>query len=59
MVHPCHVTVLQVIPPGNKDTTDWGMLAGYEDAKQQLEDCLLLPLQHPEVYEAVAGALRY
>lgn len=45
----------QVIPPGSKDALDWGILAGYEEAKRTLEDCLLLPLQHPEVYERVAG----
>jgi hypothetical protein len=27
----------------------WGVLAGYEAQKQALEDCLLLPLKHPEV----------
>lgn len=27
----------------------WGVMAGYEAQKQALEDCLLLPLKHPEV----------
>jgi hypothetical protein len=28
---------------------DWQELAGYEEQKRAIEDCLLLPLQHPEV----------
>lgn len=47
-----------VHPPGNADTTDWGMLAGYEGQKQVIEDGLLGPLTHPEVYEAVAARTR-
>lgn len=31
------------------DQQQWGVLAGYEAQKQALEDCLLLPLKHPEV----------
>ena len=29
----------------------WGSLAGYEDQKRMLEDCLLFPLQRPQVYD--------
>lgn len=34
------------------------MDAGYEEQKQQIEDTLLLALQHPEVYEAIAAGTR-
>jgi hypothetical protein len=30
-----------------KDTVDWGILAGYEEQKRQIEDTLLLALLHP------------
>ncbi|KAF6251022.1 P-loop containing nucleoside triphosphate hydrolase protein [Scenedesmus sp. NREL 46B-D3] len=36
----------------------WGGLAGYESQKQALEDYLLLPLQHPEVFDRVASRTR-
>jgi hypothetical protein len=32
-----------------EEQQQWGVLAGYEEQKQALEDCLLLPLKHPEV----------
>ena len=32
--------------------------AGYEEQKQEIEDTLLLALQHPEVYEAIAAGTR-
>jgi hypothetical protein len=34
---------------GGEEQQQWGVLAGYEAQKQALEDCLLLPLKHPEV----------
>jgi hypothetical protein len=37
---------------------DWGSLAGYEEQKRCIEDCLLLPLLRPEVYDGVARATR-
>jgi hypothetical protein len=37
---------------------DWGLLAGYQPQKRALEDGLLLPLSHAEVYDGVARATR-
>ena len=37
---------------------DWGTLAGYEEQKRAIEDCLLLPLVRPEVYDNVAKGTR-
>jgi len=49
----------QVFPPGNKEVMDWGVLAGYEDQKRQIEDCLLYPLLRPEVYNRLAEHTRH
>ncbi|GAX83606.1 hypothetical protein CEUSTIGMA_g11031.t1 [Chlamydomonas eustigma] len=49
---------VQVFPPGNKETVDWGVLAGYDGQKRQIEDCLLYPLLHPEVYTKLAEGTR-
>lgn len=40
---------------GDDQQQQWGVLAGYEAQKQALEDCLLLPLKHPEVRVADAA----
>ncbi|KXZ51704.1 hypothetical protein GPECTOR_11g153 [Gonium pectorale] len=48
----------QVFPPGSKDKMDWGVLAGYEEQKRTIEDCLLLPLLRPDVYSKLARATR-
>lgn len=37
---------------------DWGPLAGYNEQKRAIEDCLLLPLVRPEVYDGVARGTR-
>ena len=42
--------------PQNK--IEWGLLAGYDDQKRRIEDGLLLPLLHPDVYDDVAKATR-
>ncbi|KAK9840153.1 hypothetical protein WJX74_004214 [Apatococcus lobatus] len=47
-----------VYPPKDKAEFDWDVLAGYEEQKQEIEDTLLLALQHPEVYEAIAAGTR-
>ncbi|KAK9852562.1 hypothetical protein WJX84_012167 [Apatococcus fuscideae] len=47
-----------VYPPKDNAEFDWDILAGYEEQKQQIEDTLLLALQHPEVYEAIAAGTR-
>lgn len=43
---PCRVQVFVHDP---KESVDWGILAGYEDQKRQIEDTLLLALLHPGV----------
>ncbi|GFR42509.1 hypothetical protein Agub_g3400 [Astrephomene gubernaculifera] len=48
----------QVFPPGSKEQMDWGVLAGYEEQKRTIEDCLLLPLLRPDVYAKLARATR-
>ncbi|GLI66086.1 hypothetical protein VaNZ11_009808 [Volvox africanus] len=48
----------QVFPPSKKDKMDWGVLAGYEEQKRTIEDCLLLPLMRPDVYAKLARATR-
>jgi SpoVK/Ycf46/Vps4 family AAA+-type ATPase len=40
------------------NSTDWGVLAGYEGQKRQIEDCLLLPLLRPDVYSSLAKSTR-
>lgn len=37
----------QVFLPDPKESIDWGILAGYDDQKRQIEDTLLLALLHP------------
>jgi SpoVK/Ycf46/Vps4 family AAA+-type ATPase len=37
---------------------DWEQLGGYEEQKRTIEDCLLLPLQHPEIYEKISSQTR-
>ncbi|KAG2428658.1 hypothetical protein HXX76_011363 [Chlamydomonas incerta] len=48
----------QVFPPGGKEKMDWGVLAGYDEQKRTIEDCLLLPLLRPDVYAKLARATR-
>jgi len=36
----------------------WNHLAGYETAKQEIKDTIILPLKHPEVYDGVAKNTR-
>ena len=37
---------------------NWDYIAGYDDVKQEIKDTVLLPLQHPEVYERIARRTR-
>jgi hypothetical protein len=39
--------LLQVFVHDSHENVDWGILAGYEDQKRQIEDTLLLALLHP------------
>ncbi|KAL4435935.1 hypothetical protein ABPG77_000697 [Micractinium sp. CCAP 211/92] len=49
----------QVFVHGKQDSAvDWGILAGYEEQKRQIEDSLLLALLHPEVYNEIAQGTR-
>ncbi|KAI8472467.1 MAG: P-loop containing nucleoside triphosphate hydrolase protein [Monoraphidium minutum] len=48
----------RVYLPGGGEDLDWGVLAGYEEQKRAIEDCLLLPLQHPELYSRIAERTR-
>lgn len=48
----------QVFVPHQHEGVDWGILAGYEEQKQQIEDTLLLALLHPEVYNEIAKGTR-
>ncbi|RMZ56412.1 hypothetical protein APUTEX25_004635, partial [Auxenochlorella protothecoides] len=45
-------------PPGPPGSVDWGVLAGYEAQKRQMEDTLLLSLLHPEVHAGIAARTR-
>ncbi|MCX6710973.1 MAG: ATP-binding protein [Candidatus Woesearchaeota archaeon] len=42
----------------SNDGFSWDYIAGYEDVKQEIRDTVLLPLQHPEVYERIAKGTR-
>eukprot|EP00210_Caulerpa_lentillifera_P002915 g2783.t1 len=48
--------VVYVPNPTNK--VDWGVLAGYDSQKRCIEDGLLLPLLHPEVFDSIAKKTR-
>lgn len=37
---------------------DWNSLAGYESLKQDIQDTLILPLQHPKTFDEVAKRTR-
>ncbi|MBS1266698.1 MAG: VCP-like ATPase [Candidatus Woesearchaeota archaeon] len=42
----------------SNDGFSWDYIAGYEDVKQEIRDAVLLPLQHPEIYEKIATGTR-
>ncbi|KAK9843856.1 hypothetical protein WJX84_002522 [Apatococcus fuscideae] len=37
---------------------DWNVLTGYEEQKNEIQDTLLLTLQHPAVHEAIKAGTR-
>jgi hypothetical protein len=41
-----------------REGVDWTSLAGYADIQREVEDAVLLPMQHPGVFAAVAGQTR-
>ncbi|KAL4443429.1 hypothetical protein ABPG75_011166 [Micractinium tetrahymenae] len=46
------------VPDGDSKAFDWGMLAGYDEVKRQVEESIVLALSHPEVYDEIAAATR-
>jgi hypothetical protein len=44
-----------VYRPKESDGLDWSCLAASDDIRREIEDTVLLPLKHPEVYEGVFG----
>ena len=36
----------------------WDYIAGYEDVKQEIKDNIILPLEHPELYEDIVKGTR-
>lgn len=49
---------VQPAPNAASEVVDWGPLAGYEAQKRAIEDCLLLPLVRPDVFDNVAKGTR-
>lgn len=41
-----------------EDAPAWDYLAGYEKAKQQVKDTIILPFRHPEIYEQISQKTR-
>lgn len=37
---------------------DWESIAGYDDVKREIQDSILMPLQHPETYDKIAEGTR-
>ncbi|XP_057863248.2 uncharacterized protein LOC131071435 isoform X2 [Cryptomeria japonica] len=42
----------------DKDIISWDNLAGYHEQKREIEDTVLLALQHPEIYDNIAKGTR-
>lgn len=42
----------------SNDGFTWDYIAGYEDVKHEMRDTILLPLQHPEIYDRIAQGTR-
>jgi SpoVK/Ycf46/Vps4 family AAA+-type ATPase len=38
---------------------DWDCIAGYEEAKQEIEDTVMLTLEHPEIYDKITELTRF
>ena len=48
-----------ILPNGDKDEDDeWSALAGSGDVRLSLEESLVLPMKHPEVYREVMEGTR-
>ncbi|MGL4368564.1 MAG: AAA family ATPase, partial [Spirochaetota bacterium] len=37
---------------------EWGYIAGYEDVKKQIRESIVMPLQNPEMFDAIAKLTR-
>lgn len=48
---------VEVMEPSEM-SDDWDSIAGYSEVKQRIQDTLVLPLQHPEVYDSVVRGTR-
>jgi len=48
----------EVFEKGKGEEVDWSCLAGYEGVKAEVEDTVVMALQHAEVYEAIARQTR-
>jgi SpoVK/Ycf46/Vps4 family AAA+-type ATPase len=42
----------------DKGFLEWDYLAGYEETKREIEDTILLTLEHPEIYDKIADVTR-
>jgi SpoVK/Ycf46/Vps4 family AAA+-type ATPase len=42
----------------DNDSFDWGMIAGYEDVKKKIRESIIMPLQNPEMFDAIAKLTR-
>ena len=49
----------KVYLPESEPDLEWNYLAGYEEAKQEIEDTIMLSLEHPEIYEKITETTRY
>ena len=61
LVSPCtSMALFPTIPPGQDGSPSIHRCgpAGYDDQKRQIEDTLLLALQHPEIYDDIAKRTR-
>ena len=46
------------MPEAKSVNLDWDYLAGYERQKRDIEDTVLLALQHPDIYDAITTQTR-
>mmetsp|Transcript_23956 Transcript_23956/g.42429 ORF Transcript_23956/g.42429 Transcript_23956/m.42429 type:complete len:453 (+) Transcript_23956:35-1393(+) len=49
---------VKVFQPQDSDF-DWDAIAGYEEAKREIEDTVLLTLEHPDIYDKITDVTRY
>ena len=50
---------VKVYLPESQADLEWNYLAGYEEAKLEIENTILLALEHPEIYDKITEATRY